>query len=76
MGPFMITSLAFDQELLCVPFAHEIANLSGRMTVWDDLRFVLNLALQPNLWHSLSRNEERDVWNRCPALRRDLLSLD
>jgi len=76
MGPFMITSLAFDQGLLCVAFAHEIGSQSGRMTVWDDLRFVLNLALEPNLWHSLSREAEQDVWNRCPALRRELFSLD
>ena len=76
MGPFMITSLAFDQGLLCVAFAHEIGSQSGRMTVWDDLRFVLNLALEPNLWHSLSRDAEQDVWNRWPALRRELFSLD
>ena len=46
------------------------------MTIWDDLRFVLNLGLQPNLWQSLSRKEEQDVWNRCPELRRELFSLD
>ena len=76
MVPFMITSLDFDQGLLCVAFAHEIASQTGRMTIWDDLRFVLNLALQPNLWHALSRDEEWDVWKRCPELRRELFTLD
>jgi hypothetical protein len=76
MGPFMITSLDFNQGILCVAFAHEIASQTERMTIWDDLRFVLNLALQPNLWQSLSRKEELDVWNRRPSLRRELFSLD
>ena len=76
MGPFMITSLAFEQGLLCVTFAHEIASQTGGMTIWDDLRFVLNLGLQPNLWRPVARNEEWDVWNRCPALRRELFILD
>jgi len=76
MGPFMITSLAFEQGLLCVAFAHEIASQTGRMTIWDDLRFVLNLALQPNIWRPLARKEEWDVWSRWPKLRRELFSLD
>ena len=76
MGPFMITSLAFDQGLLCVAFAHEVASQTGRMTMWDDLRFVLNLCLQPNVWRPLARKEEWDVWNRCPELRRELFNLD
>ena len=76
MGPFMITSLAFDQGLLCVAFAHEVASQTGRMTMWDDLRFVLNLSLQPNIWHPLARKEELEVWNRCPELRGKLFALD
>ena len=46
MGPFMITSLAFEQGVLCVAFAHEVGSKTGRMTMWDDLRFMLNLALR------------------------------
>jgi hypothetical protein len=42
-----LDSLAFEQGILCVAFAHEIGSETGRMTMWDDLRFVLNLALQP-----------------------------
>jgi hypothetical protein len=76
MGPFMITSLAFDRGLLCVAFAHEVASQTGRMTMWDDLRFVLNLSLQPNIWHPLARKEELEVWNRCPELRGKLFALD
>jgi hypothetical protein len=76
MGPFMISSLAFDQGLLCVAFAHEVASQTGRMTMWDDLRFVLNLSLQPNIWHPLARKEELEVWNRCPELRGKLFALD
>ena len=76
MGPFMISSLAFDQGLLCVAFAHEVASQTGRMTMWDDLRFVLNLSLQPNIWHQLARKEELEVWNRCPELRGKLFALD
>ena len=44
MGPFMITSLAFEQGVLCVAFAHEVGSKTGHMTMWDDLRFMLNLA--------------------------------
>jgi hypothetical protein len=76
MGPFMITSLAFDQGFLCVAFAHEVTSQTGRMTMWDDLRFVLNLSLQPNIWHPLARKEELEVWNRCPKLRGELFALD
>jgi hypothetical protein len=72
----MITSLAFDRGLLCVAFAHEVASQTGRMTMWDDLRFVLNLSLQPNIWHPLARKEELEVWNRCPELRGELFALD
>ena len=75
MGPFMITSLAFEQGVLCVAFAHEIGSKTGHMTMWDDLRFVSNLALQPNLWHQLARKEELDVWNRWPDLRRELFTV-
>jgi hypothetical protein len=75
MGPFMITSLAFEQGVLCVAFAHEVGTKTGHMTIWDDLRFVLNLALQPNIWHPLTRNEEFEVWKRWPELRRWLFVL-
>ena len=75
MGPFMITSLAFEQGVLCVAFAHEIGSETGRMTVWDDLRFVLNLALQPNIWHPLTRQEESRIWDCWPELRRELFTL-
>ena len=75
MGPFMMTSLAFEQGVLCVAFAHEVGSKTGRMTMWVDLRFVLNLALQPNIWHPLTRKEELEVWNRWPELRRQLFVL-
>jgi hypothetical protein len=75
MGPFMITSLAFEQGVLCVAFTHEIGSETGRMTVWDDLRFVLNLALQPNIWHPLTRQEESRIWDCWPELRRELFTL-
>jgi len=75
MGPFMITSLALEQGVLCVAFAHEVGSKTGRMTMWDDLRFMLNLALQPNIWHPLTRKEEFDIWNRWPELRRRLFIL-
>jgi|ERR1035441_3556105 hypothetical protein len=75
MGPFMITSLAFVQGVLCVAFALEVGSKTGRMTMWDDLRFMLNLSLQPNIWHPLTRKEELEVWNRWPELRRQLFVL-
>jgi len=75
MGPFMITSVAFERGVLCVAFAHEIGSETGRMTMWDDLRFVLNLALQPNIWHPLTRKEEFGIWNRWPELRQRLFVL-
>jgi hypothetical protein len=71
----MITSLAFEQGVLCVAFAHEVGNKTGRMTMWDDLRFVLNLALLPNIWHPLTRHEEVTIWNRWPELRRELFTV-
>jgi hypothetical protein len=76
MGPFLMTTVEFERGVLCIAFAHEVESKTGRMTPWDDLRFVLNLALQPNLWHPLARKEEWDVWNRCPQLRRELFALD
>jgi len=75
MGPFMITSLAFEQGVLCVAFAHEVGSKTGHMTMWDDLRFMLNLALEPNIWHPLTRKEEFEIWNRWPELRRRLFVL-
>ena len=75
MGPFMITSLAFEQGVLCVAFAHEVGSKTGHMTMWDDLRFMLNLALQPNIWHPLTRKEEFEIWHRWPELRRRLFTL-
>ena len=75
MGPFMIISLAFEQGVLGVAFAHEVGNKTGRMTMWDDLRFMLNLALLPNLWHPLTRNEEFGIWNRWPELPGELFAL-
>lgn len=75
MGPFMITSLAFEQGVLCVAFAHEVGRKTGHMTMWDDLRFVLNLALEPNIWHPLTRKEEFEIWHRWPELRRRLFVL-
>jgi hypothetical protein len=75
MGPFLITTLGFAQGVLCIAFAREVEGKAGRMTIWDDLRFVLNLSLQPNIWRPLARKEEWDVWNRYPELRRDLFLL-
>ena len=75
MGPFMITSLAFEQGVLCVAFAHEVGSKTGHMTMWDDLRFMLNLALEPNIWHPLTRKEEFEIWHRRPELRRRLFVL-
>jgi len=75
MGPFMITSLAFEQGVLCVAFAHEVGSKTGHMTMWDDLRFVLNLALQPNIWHPLTCQQESRIWDFWPELRRELFTL-
>jgi hypothetical protein len=75
MEPFMITSLAFEQGVLCIAFAHEVGSKTGLMTMWDDLRFMLNLALQPNIWHLLTRKEEFEIWHRWPELRRRLFVL-
>ena len=75
MGPFMITNLAFEQGVLCIAFAHEVGSKTGLMTMWDDLRFMLNLALQPNIWHPLTRKEEFEIWHRWPELRRRLFVL-
>jgi hypothetical protein len=75
MGPFMITSVAFEQGVLCVAFAHEIGSETGRMTMWDDLRFVLNLALQPNICHPLPRQEESRIGDCWPELPRELFTL-
>jgi hypothetical protein len=71
----MITSVAFERGILCVAFAHEIGSETGRMTIWDDLRFVLNLALQPNIWHPLTRQEESRIVDCWPGLRRELFTV-
>jgi hypothetical protein len=49
--------------------------LGDRITLWDQLRVVVNLSLQPNQWRPLSLTDEREIWEKRPDLRRELLAL-
>jgi hypothetical protein len=73
--PYMIRKIGHNDGVLCLQFAQELPNCSGRVTGWDRLRVQINLALQPNLWTPLNLDIERLVWEKRPDLRLDLFTV-
>jgi hypothetical protein len=73
--PYFITSIGVEGGILRIGYPREQWVLGDRITLWDQLRVVVNLSLQPNQWHPLSLTDEREIWEKRPDLRRELLAL-
>lgn len=71
--PYMITDMRLSEGALSLSFAQESPVVTDRLTCWDQLRILLNRSLRPNLWESLNRSEELEIWNVWPSLRSELL---
>lgn len=73
--PYFITSIGVEGGILRIGYSREQWVLGDRITLWDQLRVVVNLSLQPNQWRPLSLADEREIWDNRPDLRRELLAL-
>ena len=72
--PYMLRRLEVQEGVLCLSFAQEQANETGRVTACDQLRIATNLALRPHLWTPLPAGVEKQVWDARPDLRSVLMS--
>ncbi len=73
--PYMIDSLGIENGILWLAFAQELPTEATQLTRWDELRIMLNSDLKPNIWHPLTREQEREIWRLRPELRGELFQL-
>lgn len=73
--PYMITSLCLEDGVLCVAYAQELPTRETRLTQWDRLRMYLNMSLRPNLWITLTHQQEQEIWRRRPDLQAELFQV-
>jgi hypothetical protein len=73
--PYFITGVRVEGGILRIGFPQEQLCLGDRISLWDQLRVVVNLSLEPNYWRPLSKADERELWDKRPDLRRELLAV-
>lgn len=73
--PYMISSVTCADGLLCLAFAQEQPEFSGRVSAWDRVRVLVNRQLSPNIFTPLSVEIERRIWQQFPELRSELFQL-
>ena len=73
--PYFVRAVGIEDGSLRIAFSNEQPITPDRISRWDQLRISLNLSLQPNLWFSLSMEDERAIWCKWPGLRRELLTV-
>jgi hypothetical protein len=73
--PYFIRIVGIESGILRIGFPQEQWVLGDRLTQWDQLRIGVNLALRPNYWRPLSIEDEREIWDKRPDLRQELLSV-
>jgi hypothetical protein len=73
--PYFISAIGIENGILRIAYRQEQRVLGARITSWDQLRIVINLSLQPNFWRPLCQEEEREIWDKRPNLRRELLAV-
>jgi hypothetical protein len=73
--PYFITAIGIEGGILWIGFPQEQWVLTDRIPLWDQLRVVVNLSLQPNQWRPLSTADEREIWDKRSDLRRELLAV-
>ena len=67
--PFAIDAINQSQGVLVLSFAQEERSESRRITLWDDVRLILNLSIYPSLWRPLARGHFAELRRRHPDLR-------
>ena len=72
--PYFIRAVAVDDGVLRIGYAQELVRLGDRITLWDQLRVVVNLSIKPNLWTPLSKTDECEIWHRRLDLRHELFA--
>jgi hypothetical protein len=73
--PYCIGVLGIEEGILRIAYPQEQQVTGNQITQWDQLRIVVNLSLQPNLWRPLSVADERELWDKRPELRQELLAV-
>ncbi|MGO8766344.1 MAG: hypothetical protein ACLQSR_14555 [Limisphaerales bacterium] len=68
-----LKAVAAEAGVLRLCFQEEHIIEEDQLSQWDQLRLIINLSLQPNLWLPLNPVEEREIWRRRPDLRTELL---